>query len=65
MGFNVIEVDGRRYIDIDEYCAHLLIASETVMAFTSEASPNGAMYVSETLNTTRQSLLDAKAQLDH
>lgn len=60
----MIEVDGRRYIDIDEFCDHLLIASESVIAFTSEASPNGAMYVSETLNTTRESLLAARAQLD-
>jgi len=65
MGFDVIEVDGLRYIQIDEYISHLNDSVSMVMAVAGDVNPSGANYVCDTLKTSIGTLKNARAQLDH
>jgi hypothetical protein len=57
---DVIYVNDKHYVNIDDFINHLNISAETVVAFTQDASPLGAKIVSETLYTTMETLENLK-----
>jgi hypothetical protein len=57
---DVINVNGRYYVSVDDFINHLTIAAESVIAFTGEAAPGGSRYVSDTLYATIETLQNLK-----
>lgn len=57
---DVICLNEKYYVNIDDFMSHLNIAAESVLAFTSDAAPNGAKYVSDTLYATIDTLRNLK-----
>jgi len=57
---DVIYVDDKHYVNIDDFVNHLNISAETVVAFTSDSNPLGAKMVSETLYATMETLENLK-----
>lgn len=60
MMIDVIIVDNKHYVNINDFINHLNIAAESVIAFTSDAAPDGAKMVSDTLYTTIETLENLK-----
>jgi hypothetical protein len=57
---DVILVDDKRYVNVDDFINHLNISAETVVAFTQDSAPLGAKMVSETLYATIETLENLK-----
>ena len=57
---DVININDKYYVNIDDFIDHLNVAAESVLAFTSDAAPNGAKYVSNTLYATIDTLKNLK-----
>ena len=57
---DVINVNDKYYVSIDDFISHLTIAAESVIAFTGEAAPGGSRYVSDTLYATIETLQNLK-----
>jgi len=57
---DIILVDNKHYVNIDDFINHLNISAETVVAFTSDSAPLGAKMVSETLYATIETLENLK-----
>jgi hypothetical protein len=57
---DVIYINDKHYVNIDDFINHLNIAAESVIAFTSDAAPNGARMVSDTLYRTIETLENLK-----
>lgn len=53
-------INDNYYVNIDDFINHLNVAAESVLAFTSDAAPNGAKYVSDTLYATIDTLRNLK-----
>jgi hypothetical protein len=58
---DVVLIDDKHYVSIDDFINHLNIAAESVIAFTSDVAPDGAKMVSDTLYTTIETLVNLKA----
>ena len=57
---DVVSVNDKYYVNIDDFINHLTVAAESVIAFTGEAAPGGARYVSDTLYATIETLQNLK-----
>ncbi|NDB84599.1 MAG: hypothetical protein EB127_18135 [Alphaproteobacteria bacterium] len=53
---DVINVNDKYYVNIDDFIVHLNNCAESVMAFTADSSPMGAKMVSDTLYATIDTL---------
>jgi len=49
-------IDGVVYAHVNDLIAHLVVCSESVLAFCGDSAPEGARKVADTLDTTADSL---------
>jgi len=54
-------IDGVIYAHVDDLISHLVVCSESVIAFCGESAPDGADKVAKTLDATADSLRDLRA----